>query len=131
MPFEEATWTVSPSSQHHRERYSLMRTIPYEVTTTIEGPELEDDDDEEEKLLGPTVTVGHNGKALSLNICSGGILLLMEGAPPMESVVKLHVPTPILSATTPTLAEVRWVRKIPFEEGGSQDLHFVGMRFIL
>ncbi|MGH7250350.1 MAG: hypothetical protein ACREIK_00670 [Nitrospiraceae bacterium] len=107
-----------------------MRTIPYEVTTTIEGSE-EDDDDEEEKLLGPKVTMGHNGKALSLNICSGGMLLLMEGAPRMESVVKLHVPTPVLTARTPTLAEVRWVRKVPFEEGGSQDLHFVGMKFIL
>ena len=130
MPFDEGAWTVSPSSQQHRERYSLMRSIPYEVTTTIEGSE-EDDDDEEEKLLGPKVTIGHNGKALSLNICSGGMLLLMEGAPRMESVVKLHVPTPILSARTPTLAEVRWVRKIPFDEGGSQDLHFVGMKFIL
>src|SRR5437867_11893249 len=105
MPFEEATWTVSPSSQHHRERYSLMRTVPYEVTTTIEGPEQEDDDDEEEKLLGPIVTVGHNGKALSLNISSGGMHLLMEGAPAMESVVKFHVHTPILSAVTLTLSE--------------------------
>jgi hypothetical protein len=131
MPFEEDAWTVSPSSQQHRERYSLMRTIPYEVTTTIEGPEQEDGDDEEEKLLGPKVTVGHNGKALSLNICSGGMLLLMEEAPRMESVVKLHVPTPILSARTPTLAEVRWVRHIPFEDGGSPALHFVGMKFIL
>ena len=129
MPFDEGTWTVSPSSQQHRERYALMRTIPYEVTTTIEGPEEEDDD--EEKLLGPTVTAGHNGKALSLNICSGGMLLLMDGAPRIESVVKLHVPTPILTARTPTLAEVRWVRKVPFDEGGHQDLHFVGMKFIL
>lgn len=129
MPFDEGAWTVSPSPQQHRERYSLMRTIPYEVTTTIEGPEGADDEDEQ--LLGPKVTKGHNGQALSLNICSGGMLLLMDGAPRMESVVKLHVPTPILSARTPTLAEVRWVRKIPFEEGGPQDLHFVGMKFIL
>ena len=130
MPFDEGAWTVSPSSQQHRERYSLMRSIPYEVTTTIEGSE-EDDDDEEEKLLGPKVTIGHNGNALSLNICSGGMLLLMEGAPRMESVVKLHVPTPILSARTPTLAEVRWVRKVPFDEGGYEGLCFVGMKFIL
>lgn len=131
MPFDEGTWTVAPSPQQHRERYALMRTIPYEVTTTIEGSEEDDDDDDEEKLLGPKVTIGHNGKALSLNICSGGMLLLMEGAPRMECVVKLHVPTPILTARTPTLAEVRWVRKIPFDEGGYQGLYFVGMKFIL
>jgi len=131
MPFDEGAWTVSPNSQQHRERYSLMRTVPYEVTTTIEGPEQADDDDEEEKLLAPKVTAGHNGKALSLNICSGGMLLLMDEAPRMECVVKLHVPTPILTARTPTLAEVRWVRKIPFDEGGYQGLCFVGMKFIL
>src|SRR5574341_387625 len=106
MPFDEGVWTVAPSPQQHRERYSLMRTIPYEVTTRIE--ESEDEDDEAEMLLGPKVTVGHNGKALSLNICSGGMLLLMEGAPRLDCVIKLHVPTPILSARTPTLAEVRW-----------------------
>jgi hypothetical protein len=108
-----------------------MRSIPYEVTTILEGPELEDADDEEERLLGPKVTIGHSGEALSLNICSGGMLLLMEGAPRMESVVKLHVPTPILSARTPTLAEVRWVRRLPFDDGGYQGLYFVGMKFIL
>ena len=129
MPFDEDSWTVAPSPQQHRERYSLMRTIPYEVTTRIE--ESEDEDDEAEMLLGPKVMVGHNGKALSLNICSGGMLLLMEGAPRLDCVIKLHVPTPILSARTPTLAEVRWVRKVPFDEGGPQDLHFVGMKFIL
>ena len=129
MPFDEGAWTVATSPQQHRQRYSLMRTIPYEVTTTIEGSE--EDDDDEEKLLGPRVTMGHHGKALSLNIGSGGMLLMMEGAPRMESVVKLHVPTPILSARTPTLAEVRWVRRIPFDDGGYQGLYFVGMKFIL
>src|SRR5688572_3278410 len=110
MPFDEGTWTVSLSPKQHRERYSLMRTIPYEVITAIEGPE---DEDDEQQFLGPKLTVGHIGKALSLNICSGGILLLMEVAPRIECVVTLRVPTPILTAETPTLAEVRWVRKIP------------------
>jgi hypothetical protein len=131
MPFNEGAWPVSPSTEQHRERYSLMRSIPYEVTAIIEGPELEDDDDDVETLLGPQVTGGRHGNALLLNICSGGMLLLMEGAPHMECVVKLHVPTPILTARTPTLAEVRWVRRLPFDDGGYQNLYFVGMKFIL
>jgi len=131
MAFNEGAWPVSPSPEQHRERYSLMRSIPYEVTTIIEGPELEDADDDEEKLLGSQVTGGRHGNALSLNICSGGMLLLMEGAPRMECVVKLHVPTPILNARTPTLAEVRWVRRLPYDDGGYQNLYFVGMKFIL
>jgi hypothetical protein len=131
MPFHEGAWPVSPSPEQHRERYSLMRSIPYEVTAIIEGLGLEDDDDDEETLLGPQVTEGRHGNALSLNICSGGMLLLMDGAPRMESVVKLHVPTPIPTAKTPTLAEVRWVRRLPFEDGGDRNLYFVGMKFIL
>lgn len=131
MAFNEYAWLVTPSPEQHRERYSLMRSIPYEVTAIIEGPDRQDDDEEEEMLLGQQITKGSPGTALSLNICSGGMLLLMEGDPGMGAVVKLHVPTPILTAKTPTLAEVRWVRRLPFEAGGSDNLHFVGMKFIL
>ena len=131
MPFNEGSWLVSPSPEQHRERYALMRSIPYEVTTIIEGLERQDDDDEGEMRLAPQVTRGSHGTALSVNIGSGGMLLLMEEDPRIESVVKLHVPTPILTAKTPTLAEVRWVRRLPFEDDGSHNLYFVGMKFIL
>ena len=56
------------------------------------------------------------------------MLLLMEHAPRVERVVRVHVPTPVSHAKTPTLAEVRWVRQLPFAGGGT--LWFVGMRFL-
>jgi len=39
------------------------------------------------------------------------------------------VPTPVTIAKTPTLAEVRWTRKIPFETFYA--IHFVGLKFVL
>ena len=56
------------------------------------------------------------------------MLLLMEAVPMVERVLRVHVPTPVMHARTPTLAEVRWVRKLPFAMNGG--LHFVGLKFL-
>jgi len=76
-----------------------------------------------------TSASAHWGKALSVNISSGGMLILMEQAPALEQVMKVYVPTPITVAETPTLAEVRWTRRLPFGKanGGA---YFVGLKFI-
>jgi hypothetical protein len=70
------------------------------------------------------------GKALSVNISSGGMLVLMEQAPAIEQVMKVHVPTPITVAGTPTLAEVRWTRKLPIGKSNGNGVYFVGLKFI-
>jgi hypothetical protein len=80
----------------------MLRPIPYELTRPADE-------------LAPS---GGEGKALSLNISSGGMLILMEQAPPVEQVLKVFVPTPVTVAETPTLAEVRWARRIPFGKVG-------------
>ena len=131
MRFNEGAWPVSTSAQQHRDRFALLRTIPYEITTAIE--EIEEDDEGEGKghAINQKVTPGQEGKALSINISSGGLLLLMDQAPTTDTVLKVHVPTPITQARTPTLAEVRWVRRLPFMNGFQNFLHFVGLRFIL
>jgi hypothetical protein len=70
------------------------------------------------------------GKALSLNISSGGMLILMDQAPAVEQVLKVYVPTPVTIAETPTLAEVRWTRKLPFEKMNGNGPYFVGLKFM-
>ncbi len=111
-------WVIAPNQQQHRERIALMREISYEMTS-LPG---------EEDIVSQEQRVGEQGKALSLNINSGGILLLMESVPEVERVLRVHVPTPITKTKTPTLAEVRWVRKIPFPV--HNDLYFVGLKFL-
>ncbi len=111
-------WSTAPNQQQHQERIALMREIYYEMSS------LPGDED----IVSQEQRVGEQGKALSLNISSGGMLLLMESAPEVERVFRVHVPTPITKAKTPTLAEVRWVRKVPFLD--QNGLYFVGLKFL-
>ena len=113
-------WNVKPSERQHNERLALLREISYEETSLIG-----EDEEEEAKRDASTAQIG---KALSLNISSGGMLLLMERAPELDRVFRIHVPTPVVQAKTPTLAEVRWVRNVPFPVRSS--LHLVGLKFL-
>lgn len=114
MTQQEWDWPIVPNHQKHSERVALLRPIPYEMTTPVEDPSA--------KVL--------SGKALSINISSGGLLLLMDQAPMIEQVLKVYVPTPITLTETPTLAEVRWTRRVPFGQPKGNGSHFVGLKFL-
>jgi hypothetical protein len=110
----EWEWPMTDSQKSHSERAALLRPIPYEMTAPLEGP----------------VASIQSGKALSLNISSGGMLVLMEQAPDVNQVLKVYVPTPVTVAETPTLAEVRWARRIPFGQGTGAGPYLVGLKFM-
>jgi c-di-GMP-binding flagellar brake protein YcgR len=110
----EWDWPISTDFQKHSERVALLRPIPYQMTTPVDDPSVS----------------AHGGKALSVNISSGGMLVLMEQAPAIEQVMKVYVPTPISVAETPTLAEVRWTRRLPFGKTNGNGAYFVGLKFI-
>jgi len=110
----EWDWPMRESQEHHRERVALLRPIPYEMTAA---------------QAGPAVSV-RGGKALSLNISSGGMLVLMDHAPDIEQVLRVSVPTPTSKAETPTLAEVRWTRRLPFGRLNGNGTYFVGLKFM-
>ena len=114
MAQTEWEWPMTDSQKNHSERAALLRPIQYEMTIPEEGP---------------TASV-QSGKALSLNISSGGMLVLMDQAPVIEQVMKVYVPTPISMAETPTLAEVRWTRKLPFGKPNGNGAYFVGLKFM-
>ena len=110
----EWEWPIVDSQKSHSERAALIREIRYEMT----GP----------PRAVPMAT--QSGQALSLNISSGGMLLLMDQSPEIGQVLRVLVPTPVLQTETPTLAEVRWTRKLPFEQPDGNEAHFVGLRFM-
>ena len=110
-------WPTIAASEKHAERLALLRPIPYEMSLPTH----------ESGQNGPRV---FHGRALSLNISSGGMLILMAQAPLLDQVIKVHVPTPVALAETPTLAEVRWIRKVPFSASGSEASFFVGLKFL-
>ena len=109
-------WQTTPNQQKHGERVTMIRPIQYESTSPID-PDLFEDHFE-----------SRQGKALTLNISSGGMLLVMDYAPDILQLLKVHVPIPIHKMHIPTLAEVAWTRPMPM---GPQDLHFVGLKFVL
>ena len=88
--------------------------MPYEITTPVEA----------------AAASIHSGKVLSLNISSGGMLVLMDQSPEIGQVLKVYVPTPILQTETPTLVEERWTRKLPFGQPRGNEAYFVGMKFM-
>ena len=102
------------SHENHSERAALLRPIPYEITTPVGSPT-------------PSV---RGGKALSLNISSGGMLVLMDHVPDIEQVLRVSVPTPTSMADTPTLAEVRWTRRLPIGKPNGNGAYFVGLKFM-
>ncbi len=101
MTSNSREWSVKPSDRQHKERLALLREISYEETNLI---------GEEEEDANQDAITAERGKALSLNISSGGMLLLMERAPELDRVFRIQVPTPVVQAEIPTLAEVRWTR---------------------
>ena len=110
----EWEWAITDSQKSHNERAALLRPILYEMTTSAEAQ----------------ATLTHCGKALSLNISSGGMLILMEQVPDVNQVLKVYVPTPLTVIETPTLAEVRWARRVPFWQGTDTGPYLVGLKFM-
>ncbi len=116
MTASDWDWQTTPSQHKHTERVTMIRPIQYESTCPIDPD------------LFPEHFENRHGKALTLNISSGGMLLVMDHAPDVLQLLKVHVPIPIQKTHIPTLAEVAWTRPIPM---GPEDLHFVGLKFVL
>ena len=114
MAQTEWEWPMTDSQKSHSERAALLRAIPYEMTITEEAP----------------AESTHSGKMLSLNISNGGMLVLMDQSPEVAQVLKIYVPTPISMADTPTLAEVRWTKKLSLGKPNGYGAYFVGLRFM-
>jgi hypothetical protein len=58
------------------------------------------------------------------------MLVLLDYVPAIDQVMKVYVPTPISMAEIPTLAEVRWTRRLPFGETSGKGTYFVGLKFM-
>lgn len=60
------------------------------------------------------------------NVSEGGVCLMTTEPLEASQVIKISLPLPHVKITTPTLAEVRWVKK----EAG-KDHYQAGLRFLL
>jgi hypothetical protein len=103
--------------QRH-DRFPLMRTMHYEMGAPADVSEEEEEAE----------TANGHMKGLTVNVSSGGLCLLIDRALPVREVLRVHMPTPLQLVQTPTLAEVRWLRALPFVTNG---LYVVGLKFLL
>jgi len=104
---------AEPGHQGYRrqERAALVGFVPYEMR----------------EFLGEDSIVIHQGEALSLNISDGGMLLMMDQAPPARQVFELHMPASTV-VKVPTLVEVCWTRPVPIEDDDMR--YLVGVKFL-
>lgn len=109
---------VAPAN--HKNRHPLLRAVRYmnHVTLCRDRNETADTEDAD-----PT------GTALSLNLSPGGMLLLLNDLPTLETILQVWVPSAGEEVEIPCLAEVRWFRSVPFPNGGS--CYLAGLRFLL
>jgi hypothetical protein len=73
------------------------------------------------------------------DLSAGGLCLITDQALEKSQIIKIRIPIPNVSATMPTLAEVRWVKKQPIQSppaaqpisrqtGGQR--YIAGLRFL-
>lgn len=103
-----------PIQQERRrnERLPLIQSCPYELSSFPGGDEVE---------------LSH-GQAVSINISSGGMLLLMPQVPSEKQVFQVQAPSVTKQEVRTKLVEVCWTRQIRIGLEGS--LNLVGTRFM-
>ncbi len=94
-----------PQQTRQEERLALRRVCSYEM---IAG-------------LGEDSIVINQGEAFALNICSDGILLLMDQTPQIQQLLEIHTLSSKKSHVL-TLFEVCWTRQIQFGMNGRKCL---------
>lgn len=110
-------WPIATSPHFHAERTTFLRAVFYEISVQVDR-----------ELFDIRYFVLRQGTALSINLSSGGMLLLMDHAPKLRQVMTVHLPRPSGLADGPILAEVRWRRRVPLPRQNS--LTFVGLKFL-
>lgn len=111
-PSSDQNRVAAERNQRECERIDLVRRIPYTLTKSYDEDEFLD----------------HHGMGISVNITSQGMLLMMEEVPKTEQVLNVRVPTPSDPVAIPTLAEVRWTKRVPVDD--RKEVCLVGLKFI-
>jgi len=106
-------WSHVLPNWNQRDRHPLMQMVRIERSTL----RVVEDELPMPKIMGLTV-----------NVSSGGLCLLADWSPKLGEILRVHLPLATVEAKTPTLADVRWVRPLPFEESS---LLMVGLKFIV
>ncbi len=106
-------WNHLSPNWNERDRHPLMQMVQIERSTL--------------RVVEDELPIS-NLTGLTVNVSSGGLCLLVDWFPKLGEILRVHLPLATVGAKTPTLADVRWVRPLPFEASG---LIMVGLKFIV
>lgn len=94
-----------------------MRVIPFEAL-----------DDTHDEAAGAPAFSAKQGRALTVNLSQGGLLLMMEGQLALYQRLRIGLRRNATNEVASELVEVCWTRSVPALHQG--DVFFVGVKFI-
>lgn len=106
-------WSDFHARQPRSDRVPILQAVVFESSA--------------HHINGEEITL-YSRMGLSLNVSSAGLCLLVDECPVSGEVWRVQIPSATQGIQTPTLADVRWVRELPFVESR---LVIVRLRFIL
>lgn len=107
--------SLSNLEKRQTKRCALSQKVIFETSTHL-GPQ-----NPVKSNPGP----GPRFESRIKDVSEGGLCLLTKEPLQTSQIVKLNLPLPKVDITTPTLAEVRWVKK-----EASRPLYKAGLRFL-
>ena len=71
-----------------------------------------------------------SSQAAAINVSDQGLCLLVNEPISEADIIRIDLPLADVSTTSPTLAEVKWSKQIPWSQNGPPQ-YFVGVQFLL
>jgi hypothetical protein len=114
-PMEEAkTMSTSLTTARRRPtRLPFIRFVTYGLSAT--------------QVIEPTQ---HRSQAAAINVSDSGLCLLVNESIQEADIIRVDLPLADVATTSPTLAEVKWVKQVPWSRQEAPQ-YFVGMQFLL
>ena len=105
--------TPIPTEQRRPTRLPFIRFVTYGFGSTQE--------------LEPTP---RSSQAAAINVSDGGLCLLVNEPIQEADIIRVDLPLADVATTSPTLAEVKWAKQVPWSKQGTPQ-YFVGVQFLL
>jgi hypothetical protein len=115
IPSKEDSAMAAPAPQDRRRpnRLPFLRFITYGLS-----------------VPGAPDTQPQKNQAAAINVSDGGLCLLVTELMNEADIIRLDLPLADVATTSSTLAEVKWLKAVPWATKESPE-YFVGVRFLL
>jgi hypothetical protein len=103
--------TTIPTERRRPTRLPFIRFVTYGLSSTQEPAQ-------------------RRSEAAAINVSDGGLCLLVNEPIHEADIIRVDLPLADVATTSPTLAEVKWAKQVPWSKHNSPQ-YFVGVQFLL